>query len=67
MMMSSSSSSSNGSSSYTRCVKTPSSTNTNIGKKLKGCENGVVNRKALNREKIITLQEDVTAFSSSCL
>ncbi|ANM69497.1 transcription factor, putative (Protein of unknown function, DUF547) [Arabidopsis thaliana] len=29
------------------------------GKKLKGCENGVVNRKALNREKIITLQEDV--------
>jgi len=37
------------------------------GKKLKGGENGVVNRKALNREKIITLQEDVTAFSSSCL
>lgn len=32
------------------------------GKKLKGGENGVVNRKALNREKRIALQQDVNRF-----
>ncbi|XP_002863751.2 uncharacterized protein LOC9299827 isoform X1 [Arabidopsis lyrata subsp. lyrata] len=59
MSSSSSSSSSNSSSSYTRCVKTPSSAITEIGKNVKAGENGVGNRKALNREKIIALQQDV--------
>ncbi|KAL1206450.1 hypothetical protein V5N11_020813 [Cardamine amara subsp. amara] len=55
MMVSSSSSSTSGSSSssYTRGVKTK------IGKKLKGGEIDVVNRKALNREKVIALEQDV--------
>ncbi|XP_010494209.1 PREDICTED: uncharacterized protein LOC104771397 [Camelina sativa] len=66
MMMSSSSSSNNSSSSstsssssYTRGRTNQSTANTKIGKKLKGGENGVVNRKALNREKLIALQQDV--------
>ncbi|CAA7041682.1 unnamed protein product [Microthlaspi erraticum] len=61
MMMSSSSrsSSSSSSSSYTRDQNNRYA-HTKIGKKLKGGdENGVANRKALNREKIIAMQQDV--------
>ncbi|CAN7091263.1 unnamed protein product [Brassica rapa subsp. narinosa] len=56
MMSNSSSSSSSGS---TRGSKAPSSTHTKIGKKLNSGENGVVNRKKLNREMITALQQDV--------
>ncbi|KAJ0252514.1 Uncharacterized protein HA466_0117040 [Hirschfeldia incana] len=56
MMSNSSSSSSSGS---TRGSKAPSSTHTKIGKKLIIGENGVVNRKKLNREMITSLQQDV--------
>ncbi|XP_013702850.2 uncharacterized protein LOC106406689 isoform X2 [Brassica napus] len=56
MMSNSSSSSSSGS---TRGSKAPSSTHTKIGKKLNRGENGVVNRKKLNREMITALQQDV--------
>ncbi|CDY66789.1 BnaC09g51680D, partial [Brassica napus] len=56
MMSNSSSSSSSGS---TRGSKAPSSTHTKIRKKLNRGENGVVNRKKLNREMITALQQDV--------
>ncbi|KAG2302412.1 hypothetical protein Bca52824_031063 [Brassica carinata] len=55
-MMSNSSSRSSGS---IRGAKAPSSTHTKTGKKLNSGENGVVNRKKLNREMITALQQDV--------
>ncbi|CAF2041159.1 unnamed protein product [Brassica napus] len=57
--MMSNSSSSSSSSGSTRGSKAPSSTHTKIGKKLNSGENGVVNRKKLNREMITALQQDV--------